>query len=153
MSSKPYLTLIADDSEDEQLIIQHCLSRVPNVSLIGSVQDGAEAVSYLRGEGPFGDRERFPYPDLLLLDCQMPRLNGMEVLALLDAEGIRPRIIVWSNALELVDQELARNLGASIVCNKPMSGSEMAKIMCQLEWPSLQAIPAPVSRTRSVARG
>ena len=146
-----YLALVADDSEDEQILISRFLKCVPNVRLIGNVEDGDEAMSYLRGTGRFGDRKMFPYPDLLLLDYQMPRLNGLEVMALLREEEIRLQIILWSNALELVDVELARHLGASVVCQKPMNGRETAAIVNQLERYSPEPATAPLSFVLSSA--
>src|SRR5213075_914333 len=112
MKPKTFLALIADDSEDEQILISRYLRSVPRFQLIGSLRDGADTVSYLRGASGFEDRVKFPYPDLLLLDYQMPGLNGMEVLTLLELENIRPRVVLWSNTLELLDQRLARRLGA-----------------------------------------
>jgi CheY-like chemotaxis protein len=108
-------------------------------------------MSYLRGTGRFGDRNKFPYPDLLLLDYQMPRLNGLEVMALLREEEIRLQVILWSNALELVDVELAKHLGASVVCQKPMNGRETAAIVNQLDCYAPEPATLPLSFVLSSA--
>ena len=144
MLPRPILTLVADDSEDEQFLVSYLLSSIRNVRVIAYVGDGLETVSYLRGNRRFTDRAKYPYPDLLLLDYQMPGLNGLEVLALLDSERIRTRIILWSNALELIDQESATRLGANVVCRKPINDSEMSAIINRLDWPAAGPIPTPV---------
>ena len=141
MSPMTCRVLVADDSEDERFLIQHFLRFVPDIRLIGWVRDGEETLARLRGEGSFGDRARFPYPDLLLLDYEMPGMNGMEVLALLEEETIRPRIVLWSNALELVDQELAREFGADLVCQKPADSLEMMTVMNRAGWRTLATLP------------
>ncbi|HXU76095.1 MAG TPA: hypothetical protein VN794_05975, partial [Methylomirabilota bacterium] len=81
------------------------------------------------------------------LDYEMPGMNGLEVLALLEDETIRPRIVLWSNALELVDQELARGLGADLVCQKPTDSLEMLTVLNRAGWRALAALP-PISPPR-----
>ena len=44
------------------------------------VEDGEEVISYLKGEGIYADREKYPFPILLLLDLKMPKINGFQVL-------------------------------------------------------------------------
>lgn len=55
-------------------------------SLLHTVGDGQEALAYLRGEGAYADRARFPFPDAVLLDLNMPNLDGFEVLQALRSE-------------------------------------------------------------------
>lgn len=45
-----------------------------------AVGDGEKAVAYLSGAGAYGDRERFPFPSLVLLDLKLPLLSGLDVL-------------------------------------------------------------------------
>src|SRR6185437_5894841 len=75
----------------------------------------------------------FPYPDLLLLDFNMPKCNGMGVLGFLHRQFCRPRVIMWSNTLERVDVPLALRLGADMVCHKPASKSELLELIHGVE--------------------
>lgn len=126
-------TLIVDDSEDECTLLNVRLRPIRSVKVIGFVHDGIEAIHYLRGVEQFRNRESFPYPDLLLLDFDMPRSDGMQVLRFLKERAHRPKVILWSNALERVDVPLALHLGADLVCGKPTSRTELAEIIERFE--------------------
>lgn len=130
---RPIRTLVVDDSDDERYLIRAQLRRVASVRLIGALDDGLEALAYLRGFGHFNDRRLFPYPELMLLDYQMPRCNGMEVLEHLQSQFVRPRIILWSSDPGQIDEPLALNLGADLVCGKPYNCEELELIIHRLQ--------------------
>jgi len=75
----------------------------------------------------------FPYPNLLLLDYSMPRLNGMDVLRFLRRRSRRPHVILWSNSLDQVNIPLALHFGADMVCRKPCNKEELLQIMNGIE--------------------
>lgn len=125
----PFRTLIVDDSEDECVLLCTELRGSDTLEVIGFVHDGVEALAYMRGIDQFKNREIFPYPDLLLLDFQMPRCGGIEVLQQLRQQMRRPRVILWTNALEKLDIPLALRLGADLVCQKPFDRSELFAIV------------------------
>ena len=72
--------LLAEDREDDILLIQQAFARahIPNPLYV--VRDGEELILYLKGDGKFSNRAEYPLPGLLLLDLKMPRVNGFEVL-------------------------------------------------------------------------
>jgi CheY-like chemotaxis protein len=76
--SAPLEILVVDDNEDDVLLLQESFRELPAVSLIHAVHDGEEALAYLRREGVFAEATR---PGLVLLDINMPKKNGFEVLA------------------------------------------------------------------------
>ena len=122
-------TLVVDDSKDECVLLCAELRDSDTLNVIGFVHDGVEALAYMRGADKFKNRELFPYPDLLLLDCQMPRCGGIEVLRQLKHQFYRPRVILWSSTLEQVDVPLALRLGADLVCQKPFDRSDLLEIV------------------------
>jgi len=126
-------TLVVDDSEDERELLRCQLRPVASVRIVGFVHDGIEAIDYLRGVDQFADRQKFPYPELMLLDFQMPRCNGMQVLELMGRQRHRPRVVLWSNVLEQIDVPLALHLGADLVCSKPDSARELAEVIHRVE--------------------
>jgi CheY-like chemotaxis protein len=133
MKAHPLLTLIADDSEDDRLLFSRAVQSSPGLRLAGMTTDGVETVAYLNGCAPYGNRVKFPYPDLILLDSQMPGYNGIEVMAFLASHQQPPKIILWSSVIETIDQALAYKLGATVVCSKPMMAQEVQRVLMSVQ--------------------
>jgi CheY-like chemotaxis protein len=72
--------LLAEDVEDDALVIQRVLKRAGIINPIIVVPDGHDAMEYLGGTGMYADREKFPLPGVVLLDLKMPKVGGFEVL-------------------------------------------------------------------------
>ncbi len=72
--------LLAEDNENDVLLTQLALKRARLANPLQVVRDGEEAIAYLQGTGPYADRTQFPFPILLLLDLNMPKISGFEVL-------------------------------------------------------------------------
>lgn len=142
----PLRTLIVDDSNDECVLLCAQLRNSDALNVIGFVHDGMEALAYLRGTDQFKNREMFPYPDLLLLDYQMPRCGGIDVLRQLKHQFYRPRVILWSSALEQVDVPLALRLGADLVCQKPFDRSDLLEIIERFKTKLFSRTFAPFQR-------
>jgi CheY-like chemotaxis protein len=70
--------LVVDDNEDDVILLEESLKDQPAVQLLRIARDGEEALAYLRREGEFCGA---PRPGLVLLDINMPRKNGFEVLS------------------------------------------------------------------------
>jgi CheY-like chemotaxis protein len=126
-------TLIVDDSEVECELLSAQLRQIDSVRVIGFAHDGMEAIAYMRGVDPFSNRTTFPYPELMLLDYKMPRCNGMQVLDFLRREPHRPRVVLWSNALDESVRTRALSLGADLVCAKPGCLEDLEDIIRRLE--------------------
>jgi CheY-like chemotaxis protein len=131
--TNPIRTLVVDDSSNECALLAAELHSVKAVKLIGFVHDGIEAIYYLRGIEQFKNRDVFPFPDLLLLDFNMPRCDGMGVLKFLRRRSHRPQVVLWSTTLERVDIPLALHLGADLVCRKPESKRDLMAIIHRVE--------------------
>src|SRR6267143_2103710 len=106
--------LVADDSTDDQFLIRHAMKKAAAPCSMYTVDDGAEAISYISGSGEYADRSRFPFPDLLLLDLKMPRLGGFDVLRWLRASPHKSLPVVAHSTSRLdSDVRQAFELGAS----------------------------------------
>ena len=124
-----YSVLLADDSEDDRLLFEVAVGRVPSLKLVASVADGIEATWYLEGQGEYGNRERFPLPDMLFLDFKMPRMGGLEVLQWLQTRNTRPRVVVLSGSDLSSDRQQALALGADDFRVKPHAPDEMIALL------------------------
>jgi DNA-binding response OmpR family regulator len=131
--------LLADDSEDDQMLFKLALRKIPGMRLVGIAPDGDKAIAYLEGRGDYSDRQRFPYPDILFLDLKMPRVNGFEVLKWLRDKAQKPFIAIFSGSELESDVKRALQLGADIYKVKPSySEAYVAVIKNVLEQMQLQ---------------
>ena len=95
-------------------------------------QDGVEAMKYLRREDGF---EKSPTPDLILLDLNMPRMNGFEVLEALkeDYELKNIPVVVLSISANIDDIARTNDLNANNYIVKPMNVDEYTKVVKKIE--------------------
>jgi len=116
------IVLLADDNEDDVLALRHALRRAGIDVPLQVVEDGEEAIAYLRGVGKFSNRAEFPLPDLLLLDLRMPKVDGFEVLEWLRQQpSLAPlRTIVLTMSNDVFDVDRAYALGANSFLTKSM---------------------------------
>ena len=113
---------MAEDREDDVLMIRRAFRQAYVTNPLQVVKDGEEAISYLNGDGKYSNREEFPIPDLMLLDLKMPRVDGFEVLEWLrEQPGLASlRVVVLTSSEDLRDVNLAYKLGANSFMVKPV---------------------------------
>jgi CheY-like chemotaxis protein len=121
MSDQPVI-LLAEDREDDILLIRQAFKRgnIPQPTYV--VRDGEEAVAYLAGDGKYANRDEYPLPALLLLDLKMPRLDGFEVLEWIRKQpSLRAlRVVVLTSSEDIFDVNRAYELGANSFLVKPL---------------------------------
>ena len=113
--------LLVEDDPNDVWLVKHAFQSANISNPLRIVNDGQEAVDYLRGQGSFGDRHAFPTPKLVLLDLKMPRLNGFDVIGWMRRNypwKLTPIIILSSSALPQ-DVNRAYELGANAYMVKP----------------------------------
>ena len=114
MTAPPAL-LYVEDEQSDVLLFRFAVTRVGLTNPVHIVGDGAQAIDYLAGNGPFADRNAHPLPALVLLDLNLPKKSGFEVLRWIRQQ---PRflalpVVIYTSSVGLVDKDTARLLGAT----------------------------------------
>jgi CheY-like chemotaxis protein len=126
-----YSVLVVDDSEDDRLFLRKAILRNPKLAIVGEVCDGEAAIAYLEGRAGFEDREKHPVPDAMLLDLNMPRKTGHEVLEWLQTRGFGKLVVVVISG-SFLPQDINRSLalGANAYFKKsPLRDEQEAMVL------------------------
>jgi CheY-like chemotaxis protein len=142
--------LVAEDDENDVFLMQRAFVQARSQSALRFVSNGEEALAYLRAEGPYTDRNQFPFPSLLLLDLKMPQKNGLEVLKIVraDADLKRLTVVIFTSSNQARDIDLALGLGANSYLVKPSDPRALASLLHRVEdyWLTLNQGSASVQR-------
>jgi CheY-like chemotaxis protein len=125
---QPQTILIADDSADDVLLTKHQFEKSKIINPIQVVSNGESVINYLEGNGAYRDREKFPYPILLLLDLRMPRKGGLEVLEWQQTHSRHNSlpIIMFTGSSDVKEMNRAYQLGARSFLTKPVSFADFS---------------------------
>jgi len=142
-----FTILLVEDDADDALLIQRAFRKAQIANPIQVVSDGDEAVAYLSGAEPYGDRRQFPLPVLILMDLKMPRRSGFEVIEWLRSHpGLkRTPVVVLTSSREPVDVNRAYELGANSYLLKPVTFETLQEMMkaISLYWLVFSEMPMP----------
>lgn len=137
--------LVAEDRAEDIEILKLAFKKAQVHLTLRFVQNGAEVIEYLKGEGRFANRAEYPMPRLLLLDLKMPLKNGFDVLEWLRSEpGLRRLLVIAFTSSELPqDINCAFDLGANSYLVKPGKFEKLQEIARALEtyWFKLNRFP------------
>ena len=136
--------LLVDDSENDIFLMRAAFKKAGINGPIQEVHNGEEAIAYLKGEGPHSDRNKFPLPIVMLLDLNMPKKNGFDVLAWLRKQpGLRRlTVVVLTASMRVEDVERAFDLGANSFLVKPSAMEDLiAMIRCLRDWLQINQFP------------
>ena len=123
--------LMADDDEDDRLLAEEAMVESRVLNHLRFVEDGVQLMEYLRGEGDYADRDRFPLPGLILLDLNMPKMDGREALAQIkkDAELKRIPVVILTTSKAKEDMLRGYDLGAASYIAKPVTFDVLVDLM------------------------
>jgi CheY-like chemotaxis protein len=117
--------LLVEDDRNDVLMVEMEFKRAPLPIRLVTVEDGCEAIDYLEGKGVYGDRCKYPIPDVILLDLKMPRIDGFEFLEWLRSKCDRNHrfipVVVMSTSPLRCDVDRAYSLGANSYLVKPVN--------------------------------
>lgn len=142
---KPASIILADDSEPDREIIRRSLFDEGHFKCnMYEVENGEQLIKFLTKQVPYNDTSKYKYPDLILLDINMPRINGIEALKIIrqDLKLTLPVIILTTS---LRDQDVIESykLGVNAYVSKPVELGPFLEAIQKLERFWLDLVVAP----------
>jgi CheY-like chemotaxis protein len=129
--NKFFNILIAEDDSDDTVLVQSAFQEFDSAYNLFSVQDGVELLEYLRNQRRYLDSTSAPRPDLILLDLNMPRMDGRQALAEIKADPYLRSIpvVVLSNSDLREDILRTYDLGGAGFIVKPQTFEDMLEVV------------------------
>ena len=145
MSLENATILLVEDEPNDVFFMERAFEKARLLNPLKVVNDGDQAIAYLKGERQYADRTQFPFPFLMLLDLRMPRRNGFEVLEWLRAQpGLRRLLtVVLTASKEGPDINQAYDLGANSYLVKPPKAEALTEMFQRLNsyWVAMNQPP------------
>ena len=142
LSSRPIEILLVEDSPTDALLTKYALSEAKLINQLHVVEDGVKAMDFLRRQGSYANA---PRPQLILLDLNLPRKDGREVLQELKSdEDLRviPVIVLTTSSAE-EDVLRSYKLHANCYITKPVGFEAFAEAVASIEafWFAVVTLP------------
>ena len=131
--SNGMILLVEDNPDDEALTIR-ALKKNQVVNEVAVVRDGVEALNYLFCEGAYAQRKANDFPQVILLDLKLPKLDGLGVLQRIRADArtkLLP-VVILTSSIEEQDRMKSYGLGANSYVRKPVDFVEFVEAARQL---------------------
>jgi CheY-like chemotaxis protein len=139
-----HCVLVADDDTDDQFMLKEAFASLKFDKEIRTVENGEELLDYLNKKGKYDD-ENLPFPKLILLDLNMPKVDGRQCLRMIkeSPEFCKIPIIIFSTSNNPEDISQSYELGANSYIIKPYSYNELVEIIDIIKkyWFSVVKIP------------
>lgn len=142
---KPIEILLVEDNPGDARLVREMFREAKLSNGLNIVGDGVEAMAYLRREGDYAG---VPRPDLVLLDLNLPRKDGREVLAEMrqDATLRRVPVVVLTGSKAEEDILKAYDLNADAYLSKPIDLNQMIKLVRTIDALWLAIVKRPTER-------
>ncbi len=144
-SAKPIVILVADDDADDRMLLQDAFEESRLSNELRFVEDGEQLIAYLRRKGEYADPVNSPYPGMILLDLNMPKMDGREALKIIKADPSIQRIPVIVLTTSQAEQDIVRTYGlgvSSFIC-KPVTFEGLVRVVQVLSayWIEIVELP------------
>lgn len=140
---KPIEILLVEDNPGDARLTREALATSKVKNHIHHVKDGEECISFLRREPPY---ERSPRPDLILLDLNLPRLDGREVLEDIknDPDLVHIPVVILTSSQAEEDILRSYRLHANCFITKPVDLEQLSRVVHGIEqfWFTLVRLPS-----------
>jgi two-component system, chemotaxis family, response regulator Rcp1 len=124
--------LLVEDNEGDVLLTREAFKELTIRTKLSVVYDGAEALQFLKREGVYADAE---YPQLILLDINMPGLNGIEVLEFIKSNPLLRQIpvVMLTTSASTDDIKVCYEKSANCFITKPLEFKEFLSVIRSIE--------------------
>lgn len=135
---------MADDDPDDQILLQEALreNNIPNQ--VCFVENGEELLDFLNQTGRFSE-EKCTIPGLILLDLNMPKMDGRQALRLIKADPVLKKIPVVVLSTSRADSDIIEcyNLGVNSFVSKPVNFKELVEVTREISnyWLGIVTLP------------
>ena len=140
--NKPITILMAEDNSTDVMLTKEALAHAKVINTLHVVEDGIEALDFLHRRGKYA---KMPKPDLILLDLNMPRKNGQEVLAEIKADDQLKHIPVVVLTTSKAEEDVLKAYGLFANCYviKPVDFDVFAEVVRSIQqfWFSVVTLP------------
>jgi two-component system response regulator len=128
---RPITILLAEDDADDRLLVKEALAEGRVLNELRCVGDGEELLDYLRRQGRYADPGQSPRPGLVLLDLNMPRMDGREALREIKGDPDLRRIPIVVMTTSKAEEDIFRSydLGANSYISKPVTFDGLVELM------------------------
>jgi CheY-like chemotaxis protein len=130
----PKTMLLVEDNQQDELLILRALRKVNLANQVEVVRDGQQALDYLFGEGEFAQRAGSDPPAVMLLDINLPRVGGLDVLTRVRSDP-RTRlvpVVMLTSSDEERDRMRSYEGGCNSFVRKPLDFAEFAQTVARL---------------------
>ena len=142
INAKPVEVLLVEDNPGDVRLTREALKDGKVWSNLNVVEDGEAALAFLRQEGAYANA---PRPDLILLDLNMPKKDGREVLSIIKADENLKQIPVVILTTSDSEEDILRsyNLNANCYITKPVDFEQFIKVVREIEevWLTIVKLP------------
>ncbi|GEO07130.1 response regulator [Adhaeribacter aerolatus] len=139
------IILIADDDAEDCMLIEEAVEENQIQNSLYFVPNGEELIDYLYNKGKFSNKEKYPLPGLVLLDLNMPKKDGREVLKEMKADPVLRLIPVVVLTTSKAEEDILKtlDLGANAYIVKPVTFALLVELTKTLHnyWFELVQLP------------
>jgi CheY-like chemotaxis protein len=131
MKGEPIVILVVEDDPAHAEIIRRNFEASRLANRLLAVEDGQAALDYLNREGKYNDADKFPMPNLILLDLRLPLVDGLEVLKIIksDRKLTTIPVVILTTSADEADMVKAYEHHANSFLVKPVDFTQFSKLM------------------------
>jgi CheY-like chemotaxis protein len=100
LAKEKFLVLTVNESKENSLSLQIAMGQSDPRQFIGSVSEGEELVGYVKGDGKYADRDKYPLPQTFVLDFALPRKDGIQIIDWLRGQPFEDSVVVLLHGKE-----------------------------------------------------